>query len=113
MRNHNRLWTKEEDEKLLKEYKKKGRKQIALEMGRSLDSVTYRYYVVRKKQNKEYIKKFKKADKCPICGGKNINEVGTYYKKFIRANYCLDCFHEFTKDGKIIPPLLKYEGEVL
>ena len=110
MNNHNKPWTKKEDEKLMKEYKEKGRHVLAREMGRTAEALTYRYYVVRNKLNKHYQKEFKKADKCPFCGGGRINEVVTYNSRnCIPANYCLTCLHEFTSDGEIIPPLWHVE----
>lgn len=111
MERYNMHWTKAEDEKLVREYKKKDRKALAIEMGRTPASLAYRYHCLLNDNIGRRKEKFKKSKKCPICGGTNINIVITFDKGCKKANYCLDCLHEFKNNGEIIPPLL--EGEVL
>lgn len=112
MNNHNMPWTEAEDKKLMKEYKEKGRERLSIEMGRTPASLTYRYYLLKKDSTGKQKKKFKKADKCPICEGTDINVVTTYVdEKCEEVNYCLDCLHEFRSNGEIIPPLLRWDGE--
>ena len=104
-------WTKEEDEKLLREYKIKGAKQLQKELkGRTIASIHSRYaYLTVKKPRREQKKERKVVDKCPFCGSKRINEVETWVHNIIIAFYCMNCLREFTKYGDLIPPL--YEEE--
>ena len=108
--NNRKFWTKEEDKKLLKEYGKRNRKVLARELGRTPSAITSRYHYLKKDEIGKYKKNFKKAKNCPLCGSRRINEVTTFLdKRTMKVNYCLDCLHEFTKDGEIIPPLWRHE----
>ena len=95
-----KAWTKEEDAKLLREYKEKGAIQLQKELeGRTLAAIRNRHsYLIRK------LKK-KKVDKCPFCGSSRINQVDTWYGKVVEAYYCVDCLKEFLPNGELIPPL--------
>jgi DNA-directed RNA polymerase subunit RPC12/RpoP len=103
-------WTKEEDEKILKEYKIKGAKQLQKELkDRTIAAIRYRYsYLTAIKPMEKQRKKRNIVDKCPFCGSRRINEVETWVNQAIIAFYCMNCLKEFTKYGDLIPPL--YEG---
>lgn len=99
-----KAWTKEEDTKLLREYKEKGAIQLQKEFeGRTLAAIRNRYSYLTKKPQKK--KKIKKIDKCPFCGSWNINKVMTWVGNARYGYYCIDCLTEFTLQGECIPPL--------
>lgn len=103
-----RVWTKQEDEIVLKFYKEKSLKSISDMIGRSPDAIRMRYSLLKRKLENDKASKIKKV--CPVCGGKSTNRVKTSVgRKVIDANYCLDCFHEFT-ETEIISPLWMHEG---
>lgn len=104
-------WTKEEDEKILKEYKIKGAKQLQKELkNRTIAAIQSRYsYLTVRKPREKQRKERKVVDKCPFCGSGKINEVETWVNHAIIAFYCMNCLKEFTKYGDLIPPL--YGGE--
>lgn len=95
-----KAWTKEEDAKLLREYKEKGAIQLQKELeGRTLAAIRNRHSYLTKKLKK------KKIDKCPICKSNRINRVNTWYDGVVEAYYCVNCLREFLPNGKLIPPL--------
>lgn len=95
-------WTRAEEEKLLKEYKEKGAIKLAKELGRTAAAVRRKYFGVQGAQSD---KRKPKISQCPGCGSNRINKVITWQGKTRHAYYCLECLHEFTERGEIIPPL--------
>lgn len=94
-------WSEEDEKKLLAEYKTKDKEVLAKQLGRSLSSI-YNKYVDLVNERKPPTK----PRVCPICGSRRINRVVTCVNtKLCRVNYCLNCLHEFTDKGEIIPPL--------
>lgn len=97
-------WTEEEDNKLLEEYKLKGPTQLAKEMPqRTKGAIMSRYRLLIERKVKGV--PVEEVGRCPFCQSKNINKVITWYKYTRYAYYCTDCLKEFTKHGKLIPPL--------
>ena len=108
-----KYWAEDEIDKILREYKEKDTEVLAKELGRSKGSIATKYYdtikqrgIELKKKQKITNKNYRKVNKCPICGGKRINQVSTIVgTNCITVNYCLSCFHEFTGDGHVLVPL--------
>ncbi len=115
--NSYKTWTIEEDKKLWQLYGKCKTKELAREMNRTEEAIRQRYFKIKRNgipTKRRPRKMFKKANKCPACEGTHINTVNTYYLgDCIKVNFCLDCLHEFTEKGEIIPPLWKWEDEIL
>ena len=112
-----KYWTEAEIEKLLREYRNKDIEVLAKEMGRSEGSITAKYYntvkergVKIKKKPKITNKNYRKANRCPMCGGRKINKVQTFINQCcVDVNYCIECSREFTGDGYILRPA--WEGD--
>lgn len=105
-----RIWTKQEDEIVLKFYKEKSLKSISDMIGRTPSAIRMRHSILRRKLENNLDKIKLIPEVCPVCGGRNTNKVKTSVgRRVIDANYCLDCFHEFT-DTEIIPPLWIHEA---
>lgn len=105
-------WSKEEKEFLIKEYKKLGRQGIAKKLGRTLSAVDMQHYKLRHHKKDEETTDYE-ARECPKCGSKNFNAVSSVVAvhkglRCMEVYYCMNCLHEFTKNGEIIQPL--WEG---
>lgn len=107
-------WTEEEENYVLENYKKLGKKTVALELNKTELAVKTKYYKILREIEKQGFKQVKgseeKQQSCPICG-KPSNAVTSCINDSVKTvYYCTNCLMEF-KDNKLIPPLLNKEGK--
>jgi hypothetical protein len=99
-------WTAEEQKFAYENYWNKGVDYVALRLGRTKSAIRNKVYEIDRMggEIKEKFKGLNSPNECPLCKGKNINEVTTYLKGVKQVYYCLDCMTEYT-ETKVLDPI--------
>lgn len=92
-------WTAEEQKFAYENYWNKGVDYVSLRLGRTKSAIRNKVYEIDRMggEIKEKFKGLNSPNECPLCKGKNINEVTTYIKGVKQAYLCIDCMTEYTE----------------